>query len=93
MIPKKLKIGGKWVDIKLVGGEEHFPSGEYGLSFTKQNLIKIDKQMKLEEQWSTLLHEWLEFIDEMYELKLDHNKIMTLEVALYQLLKDNKLNL
>jgi hypothetical protein len=93
MIPKKLKIGGKWVEIKLVEGEEHFPDGEFGMAIFKQNIIKIDSSQKPEEQMSTLLHEIIEYINYMFELKLEHSDIMCLEVALYQVLKDNKLRL
>ena len=40
---------------------------------------------------STLLHEILEAINDHLSLKLEHNVIASLESALYQVLKDNKL--
>ncbi len=90
-IPKQIKIGGKLVNVMLVSGEEHFPDDESGMSFLKQNIIKIDNQMNIDEQSSTLLHEIIEFINEMYELKLNHKTITCLETSLYQVLHDNKL--
>jgi len=87
----KIKIGGKYVEVKYVTGEEHFPDGEFGMSFLRQNIIKIDTDQTKEEQESTLLHEVLEFINSMFELELKHPDISRLEVALYQVLKDNKL--
>lgn len=92
-IPKQIKIGGKLVDIKLVSGEEHFPDGATGMAFFKRNIIKIDSDQTEAEQWSTLLHEWLEFVKSMNELELKHQDLCILEVALYQFLKDNKINL
>jgi hypothetical protein len=90
-IPKQIKIGGKIVDIEIVEGEVHFTNGESGIAFLKQNLIKIDGSQTELEQWSTLLHEILEFIKSMFELDIKHQDICCLEVALYQVLKDNKL--
>lgn len=87
----KIKIGGKIVNVQYVSGEQHFPDGEFGISFLKQNLIKIDNSQTIEEQESTLLHEILEFIKHMFELKLEHRDLCCLEVALYQIIKDNKL--
>ena len=86
---KKIKIGGVWVDVKYISGQEHFPDGESGLALFNQHLIKIDDSMKKEEQESTLIHEILEFINKMWELGLDHKTICCLEVSLYQVLKDN----
>lgn len=91
MKPKQLKIGGRIIDVQFVDGEENFPDGEMGLSFIQRGLIKIDNTMEEEFQKQVLLHEILEFVNDMFELKLEHYKITCLETALYQVLKDNKL--
>ena len=86
-----LKIGGRNIKVEYVEGPEHFPSGELGLSFLEKGLIKIDKTIENDFQKSVLLHEIIEFINDMLELKLEHRTITCLETALYQVLKDNKL--
>jgi len=87
----KIKIGGKYVEVQYVSGEEHFPDGSCGMAFVSQNIIKINSSQTKAEQESTLLHEILEFIKSMFELDLKHQDLCCLEVALYQVLKDNKL--
>lgn len=84
-----LKIGGRNIRVEYVKGEEHFPSGELGLSFLEKGLIKIDKTLPEDFQKSVLLHEIIEFINSMLELNLEHRTITSLETALYQVLKDN----
>ncbi len=88
---KKIKIGGRYVEVRYVDGEENFPNGELGMSFIDKGIIKIDKSLPQDFQKSVLLHEIIEFIDSMWELKLEHKTITCLETALYQVLKDNKL--
>jgi len=51
--------------------------------------ITIDTHLTDEQKKSTLLHEIIEAINYHFDLNLEHNKIMTLETALYQVLKDN----
>jgi hypothetical protein len=62
-----------------------------GASCVADNTIWIDSRQCKTQQESTLLHEIIEVIDSAYDLKLKHEAIQTLEVALYQALRDNSL--
>ena len=91
-IPKTLKIGGLVFEVKIehgvVAGREDVA---LGLCDTNLCVIKIDKVLGQSLKESVLLHEILEAINAMHELQLPHNAITTLETALYQILKDNRL--
>jgi len=54
------------------------------------SIIKLDNDLKLEVEQKTLLHEIIESINYQFELDLEHNKISTLETALFGIIKDNK---
>ena len=58
---------------------------------SRAQTIWIDSDQHREGQESSLIHEIIEALDYHYELKLDHQTIATLETALYQVLRDNKL--
>lgn len=51
--------------------------------------ILISTGISFEMQRSTVLHEILEAINGMMELKLEHNQISSLECGLNQILSDN----
>ena len=53
--------------------------------------IGIDHSLPLTQQRSTLLHEMLETINTMCDLRLSHTTISTLETMLYSSLTTNKL--
>jgi len=54
------------------------------------SIIKLDNDLKLEVEQKTLLHEIIECINYQFELDLEHNKISTIESALFWILRDNK---
>ena len=89
-IPEKIKICGHEVRVEF---EEHITRdrGAMGQSCGSANWIKLDESLPQTVLDSTFLHEIIEQINYNYELELPHNKITTLETALYQILHDNKL--
>lgn len=91
-IPKTLKVGGIIYQVKrvigLAAGREDNAMGVCDPNVCK---IKLDSSLTTQALESTFLHEIIEAIDIQYDMKLDHGIISTLEVALYQVLKDNKL--
>ena len=91
MKPKQLKIGSHKFAIKYKNLTKEEADNNSGYACVVENKIVINDSLPLTQQESTLLHEIIEVINFQYQLKLDHNIIMTLETALYQVLKDNKL--
>ena len=93
-IPKTLKIGGKKIKISVVKNiEKEENENAIGLWDIEKYKITLEKNDltppgKLEE---CFLHEIIEAINELYELKLSHYKITLIGELLYQILKDNKL--
>jgi hypothetical protein len=90
-IPKKLKIAGYTYEIKIGDLIKTEGSTKPAYTHSRWQKIVIAKDQHKEEIESSLIHEILEAIDYHYSLKMDHDKLMTLETALYQVLTDNKL--
>ena len=94
-IPKTLKIGGKKIKVraikKIKGAENENVIGLWDVGNYKITLQKNDimPDGKLEE---CFLHEIIEAINGLYELKLSHYKITLMSEVLFQIIKDNKLD-
>ena len=88
-IPKVLNIGGQHYKVEL----KSFIDGQdcSGYTHLEMNRILINKDMVKRQQETTLIHEIIEVINFQYELNLSHNVIQSLEAAMYQTLKDNRL--
>jgi hypothetical protein len=87
-IPNKLKIGGYNYSVKL-DPKLIRDNGHQGSQCANGLEILIDPNLPKENQESVMLHEILEAINYHYALNLEHDKIMVLETALYQVIKDN----
>lgn len=79
----KIRIAGKSYNLIYVDG-----LGDSG-SYDGQDTILIKNELSVDDKVSTLIHEILEIFVQLYDLKLDHQTISTLEVALFSILKDN----
>lgn len=87
-IPKKLKIGGHIVTVKVVDNVANEENTTWAGGWTdSQNLIEIRKAQAQSQKEVTLLHEILHCIN----LQLNHDHVEFLSQALYQVIKDNKL--
>lgn len=64
-----------------------------GLHSADNLTISIDGNSPRERQIETMLHEFVEAVNTHTQLELEHNKITTLANVLYQILKDNGVNL
>lgn len=60
------------------------------ISFTDQRIL-INEHISFEMQRSAILHEIIEGINGMMEMKLKHNQISQMEAGLNQVLSDNPL--
>jgi hypothetical protein len=87
-IPSTVKIGGIVYDL-MFSNTAARDSNSLGSSCANSCEILIDSTAPKQNQESTLIHEIIEQINYRYELNLEHNKITTLETALYQVIKDN----
>lgn len=58
------------------------------LDTLKQKLFINTKNTK-EDQYSTVIHEFIEAVDSFNEMNLSHKDITILEIGLYQMLSDN----
>jgi hypothetical protein len=81
-------------DIRIVSDKKMDEIGNYSGGFTSsQNRIQVASDLCDEQKVSTLLHEIIEALNHFLELKLEHNVISSLESGLYQVLKDNGVDL
>lgn len=90
-LPKSIKIGGHKYKVTLKNLETGEATQNCGYCKTCLNELVINSELPPQQQESTLLHETLEAINWLHELKLEHNQLMSLEASLYQVLHDNKL--
>ena len=91
-IPDKLKIGGHWFEvIKAYDRLKLHGSDDEGASTNFYSRIWIDTSMSKSEQEETLIHEIIEMINTMHDMKLNHQTISTLGEAIYQILIDNRI--
>ncbi len=88
-IPQTIKIGGHLITVKEV--EDLDNEDNMGRWIIDKNEIQIEKNMPQSQKETTLIHEILEAIVGMNDLKLEHRIISLLETSLYQVLKDNNL--
>jgi hypothetical protein len=79
-----IKIGGHHFTVDYVDG-----LADSGSTDTALNKILINKNLSKSNQESTILHEIIEAINAIYDLKLEHQTIQTIEAALFQIYKDN----
>jgi hypothetical protein len=87
-IPKEVKIGGFNIPIKLdekIGIEEN----KYGQYNVINHTIKICDKVAFDQQFNTLIHEIVEGMDSIYELKLEHKDITIIAAVFHQIIKDN----
>jgi len=81
-IPRKIRIGHFIVQVKVVNPKSMIYDDSFGEMNYEKLEIKIDKTSAAAMQYSTFIHELLEAINYIYELKLPHHKLTTLEAAL-----------
>lgn len=90
-IPSTLRIGGHDYTVNQNPACAINGSVCCGAHNGSRELIEVNPSFPIGTQESTLLHEIIESINWMHELKLEHRVICTLEEGLYQVLKDNDL--
>lgn len=84
-IPKVLRIMGKLFTVELVSATEI----EGKMGWCNGSLQKIKIAQEYPSHMSTLLHEIIEALDYLFELKLSHPAVSTLEEGLFQVFEDN----
>lgn len=86
-IPKYIKVGGQRITIlrdEIAGGYD----GDYGWTKNDENIIYVSKNLPPTREAEVFLHEILHMINGyLTEKECDY-----LSGALYQVIKDNKLN-
>jgi hypothetical protein len=86
-----LKINIAGIEYTIIKTKDYSRDYSYNGTFCGNSAeIKIEKDLKLDQTKSVLLHEILEAINFHYELGLEHNKISILESAIFGILQENK---
>lgn len=73
-------------------GNEDF-IGASGRGHIARQVIQIAEGLVEQQRVTTVLHEIIEALNYHLELELEHNKIMSLEAGLYQVLSENGVDL
>lgn len=88
-LPDKVRIGP--YDIKVEVVENLAIDREHGGEYSPRELkISLDSSLR-KRHGEILMHEIVEAINDIYNLKINHDDMMVLGVVLYQVLKENKL--
>lgn len=77
----------------LVDDGEVDMMGAFGRLHTKGQKLQIASDLCQQQKVSSVLHEVMEALNYHLELKLEHQVIMSLEAALYQVFLDNGVDL
>lgn len=86
-LPDKVRIGP--YDIKVEVVENLAVDREHGGEYSPRELkISLDSSLR-KRHGEILIHEIIEAINDIYNLKINHDDMMVLGMALYQLLIDN----
>lgn len=88
-LPDEVKVGPYGIKVEVVDNlavdREH--GGEYS---PRELKISLDSSLR-KRHGEILMHEIVEAINDIYNLKINHDDMMVLGVVLYQVLKENKL--
>ena len=87
VLPKRLKIGGHIIKIKIVSANDIPENESPGFWSIDENIIYIEDKLPQSQQEVSLIHEILH----VFNAVSDHEKLEFLAQALYQVLKDNNL--
>lgn len=90
-LPKSIKVGGKQYRIIIEDLLKERGQTCFGYCTPSELEIHISKDIRVEQQKDTLLHEVIEIINSENDLNLIHQTIQTLSTQLYQVLMDNNL--
>lgn len=93
-IPRILKIGGKKIKVRIQKSDYSIEGENIGEWDGNRQTIMLDNLVDapIERMEECFLHEIIEGINGMYELKLSHWKITVMSEVLFQIIKDNKLD-
>ena len=78
-----LAIAGRQVRVLLT---DELPEGTVGQWDPEEYTITIDASLNPVERSSTMLHECIHIADDLYNLRLSHQRVLLLELGLMQLL-------
>lgn len=84
-IPNKIKIGGIWIDVKIIDDDEM--DKDCGEADFKHCTIKLSDRLKQDNLELTFFHEVFHHIDPA----LDEHQVELYSRSLFQILKDNKI--
>ena len=88
-LPDEVKVGPYGIKVEVVDNlavdREH--GGEY---HPRQLKICLDKALE-KRHGEIFMHEIIEAINDIYNLKINHDDMMVLGVTLYQVLKENEI--
>lgn len=81
-IPNKISISGYIIPVKMY---KFIDKNSVGFFVASQMEIHIDEDRPKSRCYSIFLHEVMEAVNYIYDLDLDHHKILLLEAALFNL--------
>ena len=88
-LPDEVKVGPYSIKVEVVDNlvidREH--GGEY---FPRELKISLDSSLR-KRHGEILIHEIIEAINDIYNLKINHDDMMVLGVVLYQVLRENEI--
>lgn len=92
-IPHSLKIGGYTYEVIVEKRKANHGDCNFGTASTPELKIWIEADCATEQQEETLIHEILEVIGLNHDLNISHQTISTIADNLYQVLKDNDIDM
>ena len=91
-IPKSVNVLGRIYKV-IIHNEVKTGNDHLGTHWGNKTAIYLNKNQSSQSMDSCFIHEILEAINYLQQLRLKHDQISRIETALYQVLKENKLRL
>lgn len=89
-IPNRIKIGWKEYDVVMAPSRLNSGAELYGQIDYDAGVITLRESSTPDQMRSTLIHETLHAVSEMYGLELEEKLVTDLANALYTVIKDNQ---
>lgn len=90
-LPNQIKIGGFIIQVQEKSNlmTDRMELGNYE---PRTQVINIERDSSNQQKEETLVHEILEAVIAIYDLKLEHHALSILATVLHQVFKDNELS-
>lgn len=91
-IPDKLEVLSHIVKVEFVSAAQHEDAGSYSPYHDMINLHPLAEGLTESSQAETFLHEMIECINTILDLKMNHTQITSVSATLFHIIRNNNID-